>query len=68
VSYVRFLGPPRISATAEAGHSGACNVCGAFDTAFAKLLWPLVWRFYRRNFDFDPMTLVYELKDSVRKI
>jgi len=32
------LGPRRISGTAEATDT----VCGAFDAAFAKLLWPLV--------------------------
>jgi len=29
-----------ISRMAEARHSGACNVCSAFDAAFAKLLRP----------------------------
>jgi len=28
---------------AEAGQSGACSVCGAFDAAFGKLLWLFFW-------------------------
>jgi len=42
VTYFRILGPPRISGTAKARESCACSVRGAFDAAFAKLLWPLV--------------------------
>jgi len=37
-----FCDPLHIFVTAIVIESNACNVCGAFDAAFAKLLWPLV--------------------------
>jgi len=37
-----FCDPLHILGTAIVIECKACSVCGAFDAAFAKLLWPLV--------------------------
>jgi len=39
---LNFCDPLHISGSAETRDSNACSVCIAFDSAFAKLLWPLV--------------------------
>jgi len=47
VTHFSFFDRLHIAATAAAGEFCVGSVCGAFDAAFAKLNWPLVFYYLR---------------------